>query len=416
MINIFEVNETNKMIEQENLDVRTITMGISLLDCIDSDLETLNKKIYDKITNCARDLVSTGEAISSEYGIPIVNKRISVTPIALVGGAACKTKEDFVTIAETLDKAAKTVGVNFIGGYSALVSKGMTLAERLLIESIPHAMAKTERVCSSVNLASTKTGINMDAVKLMGEMVKETAEFMVDFVGWDPVKKVYSICAPVIPVQECHKAMDVCNPAFEVEYFRDTLRIAGWWAERLGREKEELWEQVAEHMAELTEKDGVYLAHENCPTTFTEYNRDHPSMLGAFGLIDSDSIDRTVMDNTLQLVEECWKYPTLWGWDFAMMAMTAVRLGKPEKAIELLLKESPKNCYVISGNNRQVGRKDLPLYLPGNGSLLLAAAIMTAGYEGCCRRTPGFPDDGQWIVEFENIDPLPGTSPVSPID
>ena len=248
------------------------------------------------------------------------------------------------------------------------------------------------------------------------ELVKETADFMVDFVGWDPVKKVYSICAPVIPVQECHKAMDVCNPAFEVEYFRDTLRIAGWWAERLGREKEELWEQVAEHMAELTEKDGVYLAHENCPTTFTEYNRDHPSMLGAFGLIDSDRIDRTVMDNTLQLVEECWKYPTLWGWDFAMMAMTAVRLGKPEKAIELLLKESPKNCYVTSGNNRQTGRKDLPLYLPGNGSLLLAAAIMAAGYDGCDRQTPGFPDDGQWIVEFENIDPLPGTSPVSPID
>ena len=136
MINIFEVNETNKMIEQENLDVRTITMGISLLDCIDSDLETLNKKIYDKITTCARDLVSTGEAISSEYGIPIVNKRISVTPIALVGGAACKTKEDFVTIAETLDKAAKTVGVNFIGGYSALVSKGMTPADELLIHSL----------------------------------------------------------------------------------------------------------------------------------------------------------------------------------------------------------------------------------------------------------------------------------------
>ena len=176
MINIFEVNETNKMIEQENLDVRTITMGISLLDCIDSDLETLNKKIYDKITTCAKDLVSTGEAISMEYGIPIVNKRISVTPIALVGGAACKTKEDFVTIAETLDKAAKTVGVNFIGGYSALVSKGMTPAEKLLIESIPQALAKTERVCSSVNVGSTRTGINMDAVKLMGEIVLATAQ------------------------------------------------------------------------------------------------------------------------------------------------------------------------------------------------------------------------------------------------
>ena len=175
MINIFEVNETNKMIEQENLDVRTITMGISLLDCIDSDLAVLNEKIYKKITTCAKDLVSTGEAISGEYGIPIVNKRISVTPIALIGGAACKTKEDFVTIAETLDKAAK-VGVNFIGGYSALVSKGMTPAERLLIESIPQAMAKTERVCSSVNVGSTRTGINMDAVKLMGEIVLETAK------------------------------------------------------------------------------------------------------------------------------------------------------------------------------------------------------------------------------------------------
>lgn len=176
MINIFEVNETNKMIEQENLDVRTITMGISLLDCIDSDLEKLNEKIYRKITDCARDLVSTGETISMEYGIPIVNKRISVTPIALVGGAACKSSADFVTIAKTLDKAAKTVGVNFIGGYSALVCKGMTSAEELLIRSIPQALAVTERVCSSVNVGSTKTGINMDAVKLMGEIVLETAK------------------------------------------------------------------------------------------------------------------------------------------------------------------------------------------------------------------------------------------------
>ena len=176
MINIFEVNETNKMIEQENLDVRTITMGISLLDCIDSDLEKVNQKIYDKITTCAKDLVSTGDKIATEYGIPIVNKRISVTPIALVGGAACKTPEDFVTIAKTLDRAAHTVGVNFIGGYSALVSKGMTPAEELLIHSIPEALASTERVCSSVNVGSTRTGINMDAVKLMGEIVLKTAE------------------------------------------------------------------------------------------------------------------------------------------------------------------------------------------------------------------------------------------------
>ena len=176
MINIFEVNETNKMIEQENLDVRTITMGISLLDCIDSDLDTMNEKIYNKITTKAKDLVATGDEIAAEFGIPVVNKRVSVTPIALIGGVACHSTEDFVSVAETLDKAAKTIGVNFIGGYSALVSKGMTPAEELLIRSIPQALAVTERVCSSVNVGSTKTGINMDAVKLMGEIVLETAE------------------------------------------------------------------------------------------------------------------------------------------------------------------------------------------------------------------------------------------------
>lgn len=177
MINMFEVNETNKMIEQENLDVRTITLGISLLDCIDSDLNEVNRKIYEKITTLAKDLVATGEKIEHKYGIPIVNKRISVTPIAIVGSAACKRPEDYVTIAETLDKAAKEVGVNFIGGYSALVSKGMTTCDEYLIRSIPEALAKTERVCSSVNLGSTKTGLNMDAVRLMGEIVKQTAEY-----------------------------------------------------------------------------------------------------------------------------------------------------------------------------------------------------------------------------------------------
>lgn len=176
MINIREVSETNDMIEKENLDVRTITMGISLLDCIDSDLDKLCEKIHDKIYNSAKDLVATGEQISKEFGIPIVNKRISITPIAIVGGAACKTEEDFVKIAKTLDKVAHEVGVNFIGGYSALVSKGMTKADELLIRSIPQALSQTELICSSVNVGSTKTGINMDAVRLMGEMVLETAK------------------------------------------------------------------------------------------------------------------------------------------------------------------------------------------------------------------------------------------------
>ncbi len=176
MLNMFEVNETNKMIEQERLDVRTITMGISLLDCCDSDLDAVNEKIYRKITTVAKDLVSVGKEIEKDFAIPIVNKRISVTPIALVGGSACKKPEDFVTIAQTLDRAAKEVGVNFIGGYSALVSKGMTTADELLIRSIPKALACTDRVCSSVNVGSTKAGINMDAVALMGKIVLETAE------------------------------------------------------------------------------------------------------------------------------------------------------------------------------------------------------------------------------------------------
>ena len=176
MINLQEVTETNRMIEEETLDVRTITMGISLLDCAGPDLAEVNRRIYDKITRYAEHLVQTGEDISREYGIPIVNKRISVTPAALIGGAACHSPEDFVEIAKTLDRAAREVGVNFLGGYSALVSKGMTPAERNLILSIPEALASTEVVCSSVNVGSTKTGIDMDAVRLMGDVVKRTAE------------------------------------------------------------------------------------------------------------------------------------------------------------------------------------------------------------------------------------------------
>ena len=176
MININEVLETNKMIEEENLDVRTITLGISLMDCIDTDLGILKKNIYNKITTVAKDLVKTGKEIEAQYGIPIVNKRISVTPIALIGGSACKTPDDYVEIAKVLDQAAKEVGVNFLGGFSALVSKGITKSDELLMHAIPKALAETERVCSSINVGSTKTGIDMDAVKLMGEIIKETAE------------------------------------------------------------------------------------------------------------------------------------------------------------------------------------------------------------------------------------------------
>ena len=176
MINLYEVTETNKMIEESNLDVRTITLGISLLDCADGDLNKTCEKIYNKITTVAEDLVETGREIELKYGIPIVNKRISVTPAAIVGSACCKTPADYVAIGKTLDRAAKTVGVNFLGGFSALVSKNMTKSDRMLIEAIPRTLAETERVCSSVNVGSTKTGIDMDAVKMMGEVIKKTAE------------------------------------------------------------------------------------------------------------------------------------------------------------------------------------------------------------------------------------------------
>lgn len=176
MVNIFEVEETNKMIERENLDVRTITLGISLHDCISDDLTKLCDNIFNKITTVAKELVKTGEDISTELGVPIVNKRISVTPIGLIGASACRSTDDFVRIALTLDKAAKAVGVNFIGGYTALAAKGMTKAEELLIRSIPKALSSTERIMSSVVLGSTRTGLNMDGVRLMGDIIKETAK------------------------------------------------------------------------------------------------------------------------------------------------------------------------------------------------------------------------------------------------
>ena len=178
MISKYEVQETNKMIQDANLDIRTITMGINLMDCISDDMDKLCDKVYDKITKKAEHLVKTGEQISKKYGIPIVHKRISVTPIALIGGAT--GANSYVPIAKALDRAAKTVGVNFIGGFSALVHKGCSNADNVLIESIPEALDVTEFVCSSVNVGSTRTGINMDAVGRIGEIIKLTAERTAD--------------------------------------------------------------------------------------------------------------------------------------------------------------------------------------------------------------------------------------------
>ena len=196
MINIHEVLETNNMIEHANFDVRTITIGISLLDCADRDVEVTCSKIREKILKVAGKLKKTAEDISTEFGVPIVNKRISITPISLVGAACCKTSADYVKIAKTLDSVAAEVGVNFLGGYSAIVPKGMTESDRLLIESIPEALACTERICSSVNVGSTKTGINMDAVRLMGETIKKAAEMTAERDSFGCAKLVVLCNAP----------------------------------------------------------------------------------------------------------------------------------------------------------------------------------------------------------------------------
>ncbi len=193
MINVNDILETIRMIQDENLDIRTITMGVSLLDCIDADIDKACAKVYEKITRCAKDLVKTGEDIEREYGIPIINKRISVTPIAIVSAACSQSPVKF---AQTMDKAAETVGVNLIGGYSALVQKGFSAGDLNLIRSIPEALACTSRVCSSVNIGSTKTGINLDACKLMGQIVREAAERTVEQKCFGAAKLVVFCNAP----------------------------------------------------------------------------------------------------------------------------------------------------------------------------------------------------------------------------
>jgi len=240
------------------------------------------------------------------------------------------------------------------------------------------------------------------------EIVKETAIYMADYAYFNEETKCYDLPAPIIPAQEEFDPTKTWNPTFELEYWSFTLKIAAKWAKRLGKtEVSKEWKDISENMARLPVKDGVYLSHENCPDTFEKYNKDHPSMVGALGLLAGERVDKDIMKQTLKRVLEEWDFATMWGWDFAMMAMTAVRLGEPEMAIEILLRDTPKNTYVSSGNNYQRLRTDLPLYLPGNGSLLLAVAMMTAGYQDCEEALPGFPKNGMWQVNYEDMNPFP---------
>jgi len=265
----------------------------------------------------------------------------------------------------------------------------------LLVWQQPH-------IIFMLDLAYRQNG-SMEFMEKYWTLIEETAKFMVDFVVFNEETGRYDIVPPVIPVQECHRHDISKNPAFEVEYWRYTLKIAVEWAKRLGKDYDQKWQEVADNMAELPIANGLYIAHDNCPDTYEEYKRDHPSMLMAYGLLPSDRVNKDIMADTLSKVIASWDYPSLWGWDFAVMAMTATRLGKADTAIDILLIDTLKNDYVKSGHNRQISRKDLPLYLPGNGSILLALPMMVAGYEGCTEDTPGFPKDGMWTVEFENI-------------
>lgn len=239
-------------------------------------------------------------------------------------------------------------------------------------------------------------------------LLKETADFMADFAVYSPEKNIYELLGPMIPAQECHKPMDTKNPTFEVEYWYYGLKTAAKWAERVEKETvAAAWLTVANKLfLPAPDKNDCYPAHENCPDTFTSYNKDHPSMLCAYGLLNTGRLDKKIVSDTLQRVEECWDYSSLWGWDFAVLAMTALRLGDAEHALSLLLSDSPKNRYVTNGHNKQEGDSSLPLYLPGNGSLLLALAMLAGGFPGA-KECAGFPKNESWDrIEIEGFPAL----------
>ena len=240
------------------------------------------------------------------------------------------------------------------------------------------------------------------------EIVFETAEFMASYAWWDKEKNRYVLGPPVMPAQERYDVTKTYNPTFELEYWRWGLETAQKWRERLGLERNEKWGHVIKNLPSLPVEDGLYLATESTPDTWTDkkYWQDHPSMLMACGFLPGESVDREKMALTLDKVMEKWDWPATWGWDFPMIAMTAARVGKPETAVDALLMDTVKNTYLVNGHNFQ--HNTLSIYLPGNGGLLSAAAMMAAGWDGAPNRNaPGFPDNGKWKVRWEGLKPMP---------
>lgn len=265
----------------------------------------------------------------------------------------------------------------------------------LLIWQQPHPIFYAE-LCYRAH-PNTKT------LELYKDIVFNTAEFMVSFAVYDENKDRFVLGPPVIPAQEKHEPMDTINPTYELEYWYQGLSMAQEWRERLGMERNREWDNVISKLSKLPVKDNVYIAHENCPDTFSKFNVDHPSMLNAYGVLPGKLVDKDIMRNTLFKVLKEWDMPKTWGWDYPVMAMTAARLGESEVAIQCLLMDTPKNVYHKNGHNYQ--RDNLPLYLPGNGGLLVAVAMMVAGWDnGPSVSAPGFPKDGSWTVKYEGID------------
>ena len=247
-----------------------------------------------------------------------------------------------------------------------------------------------------------KTNPNSAILKEWTQVIEATATFMIDYLQWDDTHKRYVLGPPVIPVQENHTPEETLNPTFELSYWRWALQEAVSLLEEAGSSVDEHWLEVIGKISPLAHNGDVYLAQENCPDTYGAYAYDHPSLLFSLGLLDGRDVDAQIMNNSLDRVLKHWKLNELWGWDFPLMAMTAARLGRCEDAVDLLLMDSPKNTYTANGHNAQLPKADLPLYLPGNGSLLMALALMAGGWKGSKHPAPGFPSEG-WVVQTEGL-------------
>lgn len=269
----------------------------------------------------------------------------------------------------------------------------------LLVWQQPHLIMLAELLYRS--------GGGAETLEKFAELVFETAEFMASYAQREAPGGRYVLGPPLIPAQENHAPEISTNPTFELEYWRWGLETANEWRRRSGLPKNARWTEVVKSLAKPIPSGGLYPAHERCPETFTAFNVDHPSMLAAFGLLPGRSIDRQVMNATLDAVFARWNFDETWGWDFPMIAMSAARLGRPGDAVSALLADRPKNTYLPNGHNPQRPKKDLPLYLPGNGALLIASAMMAAGWDGSEGSAPGFPKDGTWTVRYEALNPVP---------